>query len=165
MRMKIKLEAAYHEAGHIVAAKRSIFHDVVGGVDLEAYGAGGTHISLSKTKLRNAGKIQSPSSQHDKDVAKDLAVVLTAGFAAEQIAAQKNLALTPNRQCADPDYDFLDDVLQNAGLSRKTDRAELAAHTLLTQEWEKVERIAALAFEKGGLSSAQLDELINEILL
>jgi hypothetical protein len=163
--MAIKLEAAYHEAGHVVAAKRSKFHDVVGGINLEAYGSGQTDISLSKSKLQKAGKIPSSGSQRDKDVAQDFAVVMTAGFVAEEIAAEKNSKIVPNRQCADPDYSVLDGALVGAGLSRKTDRAEISARDLLLQDWDKVERIAALAFEKGGLTFTQLDELISEILL
>lgn len=163
--MKIKLEAAYHEAGHVVAAKCSKFHDVVGGIDLEAYGAGRSNISLSKSKLQSAGKIPNPGIEYEKEVVQDLAVVLTAGHAAEKIAKQKNEALRPDRKCADPDYNLLDDFLQKSGLSRKTDRAENLAYELLSQEWDKVEKIAALSFEKGGLSFTQLSDLMDEIFV
>ena len=160
--MDIKREAAYHEAGHVVIAKLSMFHDVVSGIDLSKYGSGYADISLSKSKLIKAGKKPDASSQTEKVVTQDFAIVMTAGYAAEQIAAEKNPNIVPNRRCADPDYLLLHQSLKNAGLSKKTDVAEASVRALLLENWEYVERIASAAFDKGGLTFSELAELCVE---
>ena len=81
--MTIKREAAFHEAGHAVTAHRSRFHALVGPINLRQYGAGGIFVSLSKSKLQTAGKPTDASSQKDKEVAIDLAIILSAGLVAQ----------------------------------------------------------------------------------
>ncbi len=92
--MTIKREAAYHEAGHAVLAERSKYHRFLGPIILSNYGSGAADISLSTGRLQSAGKITDKSAAKDKDVAKDFAVILVAGFVAEQLASEKDKTLS-----------------------------------------------------------------------
>lgn len=116
--MRIKREAAFHEAGHAVAAHRSSFHNIVGPIDLGAYGSGEIYVSLSKAKLQAKGKTVDASSSRDKEVAIDLAVILAAGLIAERLAEENGLGVTANPECATPDHELLRQQLAYAGLSK-----------------------------------------------
>ena len=142
--MAIKREAAFHEAGHAVAAHRSRFHNVVGPIDLAEYGAGVIYVSLSKQKLAASGKPIDPSVQKDREVASDLAVVLCAGLVAERIAEQREDGLKSNPTCAEPDHELLRQQLSMSGLSKKFDLHEQAAQKLLESEWQLVTALAEL---------------------
>lgn len=156
--MTIKLEAAFHEAGHAVAAWYSRFHSVVGPIRLANYGAGEAYISLSKSKTQAVGITPSEALRTDPDVVKDLAVVLVAGLAAEKIAAELNPDLTPNEECAKPDYNLLHQMLGGARLSKKTDRYEGLARDLLTSRWVIVEGLATRLFNEGAMSPVDIHE-------
>jgi hypothetical protein len=140
--MTIKREAAFHEAGHAVAAHRSSFHNIVGPIDLGAYGSGEIYVSLSKAKLQAKGKTVDASSSRDKEVAIDLAVILAAGLIAERLAEESGLGVTANPECATPDHELLRQQLACAGLSKKFDVHEEAAARLLKAEWSLVVALA-----------------------
>jgi hypothetical protein len=137
--MPIERAAAYHEAAHAIVAHHSRFHALVGPINLASYGAGEIFISLSETKLKAAGKKTPPDAQKDTEVAQDLARVLTAGYIAEQIAAENDSKIIPNAECAKPDHDFLRQQLSAARLSLKFDRAEEGVREFLTSKWEVME--------------------------
>lgn len=149
--MSVKKEAAYHEAGHAVIAYKSKYHSIVSGLDIKNYGSGEMFIGLSKAKLNAAGKKPDESSATDRDVVKDLALVLTAGYVAEQLAAEKDNTLLPNRDCARDDHSYLVNALQDAGLSKKFDLAEGDVRLLLTADWPLVEKLADALFSKQSL--------------
>ncbi|WP_085034893.1 hypothetical protein [Ensifer aridi] len=159
--MTIKLEAAYHEAGHVVVALVSSYHNVVSGIDLYQYGAGAADVSVSGSKCKAAGKPADESIRKDKDVARGTATILMAGYQAEQIAASLNEDLKPNRRCADPDYELALQVLQEAGLAKKTDHAERDAKAILQANWPVIEKIAQAAFSKGSLSFTELYDILD----
>lgn len=129
--MTIKREAAFHEARHAIAAWKSKYHSLVGTISLADYGAGDTLVSVSKHKLQVGGKSLSTTIVEDPDVAKDFAVVLSAGLVAEQVAASKGENITANPQCAVPDHDLMKQQLAAAGLSKKFDKHEIVARQLL----------------------------------
>ena len=141
--MTIKREAAFHEAGHAVVAHRSKFHNIVGPINLEAYGSGETYISLSKRKLLANGKDAEPSAAKDKEVAADLAVILAAGLVAERLAESHEPGITANPECALPDHELMQQQLSGAGLSKKFDQHEGAAKQVLETEWKLVSSLAA----------------------
>ncbi|MEQ9346866.1 MAG: hypothetical protein RIG26_10530 [Thalassospira sp.] len=155
--MTIKKEAAFHEAGHAVTAHLSKFHSILGEVRLESYGAGEVYISLSKSKLVANGKSPDASSARDKEVAKDLAVVLSAGLVAECIAETKDLSLSANPRCAEPDHEYLKKNLEDAGLSKKFDRHEKVAKELLEKNWDLVQKLADYLFEKKVVDAVDLE--------
>lgn len=159
--MTIKLEAAYHEAGHIVAAYHSKFFDVVSGIHLSNDGAGEFLLSLSRSKCKGAGKADDETAQKDKEVAHEAVVILMAGYTAELIAKEKSCVITPHRPSADPDYDLAATFLQSAGLSHKTDRAEKEARAILIENWAMVETLATLAFKRKGLSWTEVGEVLD----
>ncbi|MDH5231603.1 MAG: hypothetical protein OEY38_16195 [Gammaproteobacteria bacterium] len=161
--MAIKKEAAYHEASHAVVAHKSKFHSLVGDVNLEQYGAGEIFISLSKSKCTAAGKKAAPETQKDKEVAKELAVILCAGLMGEEIAAEKDSSLTPNEQCSVPDHELAVQQLKMAGLSSKYDFHQNSAREILNQEWETVERLTAYLFENHSADPSKMAEIIDAV--
>jgi hypothetical protein len=146
--MTIKREAAFHEAGHAVVAHRSRFHNIVGPINLASYGAGAIDISLSKMKLAANGKPTGPASARDKEVASDLAVVLSAGLAAERIAEAREIGLKANPTCALPDHELLQHQLAMAGLPTNFDQYEKAAKQLLESEWTLMVDLAEFLFKQ-----------------
>ena len=160
----MKRDAAYHEAGHGIVARLSRFHEIVGGIELADYGAGEGFISLSKRKLKAAGKQEDESTAKDKDVARDLALILTAGYIAEKVAAEQNKTLTPSLECAKPDHDMLRDVLSGAGLSKKFDHFESSVEEILRIRWDAVEALADFLFECGSVEYDTLDEKLCELI-
>jgi ATP-dependent Zn protease len=161
VRMTVKKEAAFHEAGHAVIAHLSRFHAIIGGINLENYGAGEIFVSLSKTKLAANGKATDASSQRDKEVATDLAVVLSAGLVAEHIAESKDSNLSANPQCAEPDHELMKQQLEGAGLSKKFDRHEEAARKLLEDNWDLVNELAEHLFENQSVDAVYLRDFIE----
>ena len=160
--MTIKHEAAYHEAGHAVAAHFSQFHAIVGPIDLGLYGSGEIYISLNKTKVTAANKRADPSIAKDKDVAQDLAIVLCAGLVAERIAAKKMGGLIPNEQCALPDYDLMKQQLAAAGLSKHFDRHEAAAANILKKKWSIVDALAKFLYAQISVNAWDVLDFIEE---
>lgn len=158
--MTIKREAAFHEAGHAIAAHRSKFHALVGPIDLKQYGAGEVFVSLSKKKLQAAGKPVTATSQKDKEVATDLAVVLCAGLVSEHIAEDK-AGLKANPNCAIPDYDLMKQHLVNAGLSARFDRHETSARQLLEAEWALLSCVADFLYSNVVSEPVDVIELIE----
>lgn len=159
--MTIKREAAFHEAGHAVAAYRSRFHNVVGEINLSAYGAGEIYVSLSKRKLTAEGKPADPSVQRDKEVAKDLAVVLAAGLVAERLAQERDGDLKANPMCAEPDYILMLEHLNAAGLSKKFNVHEEAAKAVLTGDWSLVNALATYLFSELRVDPASVHQFIE----
>lgn len=160
--MTIKREAAFHEAGHAVAAHRSRFHNVVGQINLATYGAGEIYVSLSKQKLIAEGKPATPSAQLDKEVAKDLAVVLVAGLVAERLAQESDGDLKANPMCAEPDYHLMQQNLDAAGLSKKFNLHEEAAKIVLNSNWPLVDALAAYLFSEKTVASVSVHEFIEK---
>lgn len=161
--MSIKMEAAYHEAGHVVVAAKSKYHNVVDGINLASYGQGEVSISVDSAKCRAEGKDvdNEERARKDKDIARESSIIFMAGYQAELQAAAANPNLTPNRSSANPDYTVAEAVLARAGLSKKTDRAEAAAADILRQNWGLVEKIANEAFLKSSLSFDELHKILN----
>ena len=165
--MTIKREAAYHEAGHAVLAHLSKFHGLGGSINLGTYGAGIAPVCLSRSKLVNGGKNPDRTSRRDKEVAKDLAVILCAGLAAERIAAEMDPTLTSDEECAIPDHEFMRQELKAAGLARYFDRHEQIARELLIANWNQVSTVAERLFAATKLSLDELDGILangNKIL-
>ncbi len=159
--MTIKREAAFHEAGHAIAAHRSKFHALAGPINLEQYGAGQIFVSLSKRKLQAAGKPVANDSQKDKEIATDLAVVLCAGLVSERLAEERE-GLKANQDCAVPDHDLMKQQLANAGLSERFDRHETSARQLLETEWSLVSSLAGLLYQKVNTAPTEIIEFIEQ---
>lgn len=158
--MTIKREAAYHEAAHAVLADLSKYHAIVGEINLLSYGAGELYISLSRSKCAAGGKPQDPSAQKDKEVGRDFAVILCAGLVGEQMAAERDVTLTPNPESAEPDHALAQQQLQIAGLSRKYDLYQAQARDLLGKHWNTVERLATYLFANRSASPHQVARII-----
>lgn len=146
--MDIKREAAYHEAAHAVLAYHSKYHALVGGINLLDYGAGEVYASPCKSKCAAKGKPYDANARKDKDMARDIAIVLCAGLAGERLAAEHDSNLIPNPTCAEPDHELTEQVLQLAGLSKKYDHYEAQARDLLKLHWPTVDHLAKYLFEK-----------------
>lgn len=159
--MTIQREAAFHEAGHAISAHRSKFHAIVGPINLQQYGAGEIFVSLSKRKLQAAGKPVAAASQKDKEVVKDLAVVLCAGLVSERLAEEK-IGLKANPNCAIPDHDLMKQQLVNAGLSARFDHYETSARQLLETKWALVTSLADLLYKNVVTDPVDVIEFIEQ---
>ena len=145
--MAIKREAAFHEAGHAIAAYRSKFHALCGPINLMNYGAGEIFISLSKSKLRAAGKSIDNSIQKDGEIVDDLATILSAGLAAEYLAEPKVDGFKADPACAKPDHDLIRSQLSNANLSVCIAQYESTAIKLLDSDWSLVTSLANYLYD------------------
>jgi GNAT superfamily N-acetyltransferase len=158
----IKREAAFHEAGHAIAACRSAFHWLAAGaIRLEEYGAGEAQVSLSKSKLRQAGKVPSAVAMRDPEVAKDLAVILVAGLVAEQVAQSMGQDVTANSSCAAPDHALIKQSLENAGVELNIQAYENTARHMLQSEWPLLLSLADLLFDRRVVENYEVLEFIQ----
>jgi hypothetical protein len=156
-----KAEAAYHEAGHAVLAHMSDFHVIGGPINLARHGYGGVVVGLSGTKCLAARKPATPDVARDPEVARDFAVILTGGYAAELTAAAFDPTLIPDLACAQPDYESVVEVLAAAGLSRRFDRFQAQAMARLSEYWPQVERLAQYLRLAGQCSAAGAESIIS----
>lgn len=161
--MTIKMVAAYHEAGHAVLTYRSKYHSLEKTISLNDYGSGEIFVSIEPSKLKGAGLPSPVKSQNNVMVTRDLALILVAGYVAEQIAAKLDNNIKPHLDCAKPDHDFLRMKLAAAGLSKRFDKFEREAAVLLNKEWHLVRGLAEFLFQNvtadAGTVFAELDRL------
>ena len=161
--MAIKREAAFHEAGHAIAAYRSRFHNIGGSINLQDGGAGEVNVALSKRKLQANGKpVDRLAAQLDKEIIIELAVVLSAGLVAERLAQEHVVGIKANPSSALHDHDFMRQSLAIAGLSKRFDRHEDAAKQILASQWDLVCSLATYLFEKQSVDSASVIAFIEQ---
>ena len=103
--------------------------------------------------MPGAGKALSPSTAKDAEVARDLAVILVGGLAAEQVAAEFGAGLAPDRSGAELNHALLAQALAAARLSRSFDRDEQQARPMLRANWQKVETLAQVLLRDGACPS------------
>jgi hypothetical protein len=155
------LSAAFHHAGHAVAAHLSKYHVVAMPLRLDAYGTGEIVAALSRRKLAAAEKIPSDAARADPDVAASIAVILCAGLASEEIAASRALPLIPDPRRSVGDFGAAASELIHAGIADGTQPYKDAATTLLTQQWRDVERVAEHLLSLGELAPEAIAQLID----
>jgi hypothetical protein len=131
--------AAYHEAGHVVAALHSNYHNIVHTISVEDYGAGETFISVSKEKCRAAGK---KASQVDPDIVKEFAVILKAGLAAEIIAGRIDTSVVGDATASKQDDELLTQQLRIVGIQSTPDLFLSEASKMLVRHWDEVDALA-----------------------
>jgi hypothetical protein len=123
--------AAYHEAGHVVCAVASRYHNLVYPIRVEnAYGE--APIALSRSKVRAGGKpAEVDAALADPEIATDAAIVFLAGFAAEvrycQTVVEQGGSAEPDRSLSNNDYEAVAFVVGKASI--KTPLATLEAAT------------------------------------
>jgi hypothetical protein len=156
-----KLAAAFHHAGHAVAAHLSKYHIVATPLRLDVYGTGEVVAALSRRKLAAAEKIASAAARADPDVAGSIAVILCAGLASEEIAAQMAVPLTPDPRRSVGDFEVADAELAHAGIAGGPQAYKDAATTLLTQHWRDVEKVAEHLLSTGKLAPETIAQLIS----
>jgi hypothetical protein len=71
---------AYHEAAHTVVAYLSEYHSPYGVMRLLTSETGDTQVSLSKEKLRRAGKVVEQGVEQDPQVRMEFALIQLAGL-------------------------------------------------------------------------------------
>lgn len=155
-------EAAYHEAGHAVAAYLSLFHGVgIGAISLGAFGSGAADVRLSRKKVQAAGKAADATIERDPDVAVSLCTVLAAGFAAELVAASKGVDLEPNPSCSAPDRAWLVAQASAADIPADVAAYEMQAKVLLEREWPQVEKLARRLMQQGTIDGVDVEILLQ----
>jgi hypothetical protein len=155
------LEAAYHHAGHAVAAHLSKYHVLALPLKIDAYGSGDVTAALSRRKLLAAEKVAAFSARTDPEVAGSIAVILCAGLASERLAAARRVALKPDPKRSAGDFAMARAELQQAGIDPATRPYEDAAHALLDGHWATVQTIAERLALVEELSPAQISALID----
>lgn len=159
--MAVNDEAAFHEAGHAVAAYWSRYHSLIRRVSLQDYGAGQTYISLSKKKLAAESKPVSSAMEADADVTSDYVVILSAGLVAEEIAEELEDGITANELCACQDREFIKQRLLDAGLAPEPARYETEARKLLRSRWGQVVGLASLLYRNVETDAVDVIEFLE----
>lgn len=163
--------AGYHEAGHVVLAVVSNYYSLKCGrreyVALSAYGAGDVAIHLNPQKCKRHGK---EPLETDVDIAKEAAVIMVGGYAAEQVLFKvkgEDPQFTPSETCSRPDWSLATDALKKAGIY-EVDREEYTAIAAqqLTHYWANVTSLAErlLAEPEQRLESYDAEQMIEEEL-
>jgi hypothetical protein len=156
------LAAAFHHAGHAVAAHLSKYHVVAAPLRLDAFGTGEVVAALSRRKLVAAEKTVSDAARIDPEVATSIAVILCAGLASEEIAAHKAVPLTPDPRRSVGDFTVAEAELAGAGITMGTKPCKDAATTLLTHHWRDVERVAEHLLLSGEVVPEAIAQLIDD---
>lgn len=156
----MSIEAAYHEAGHAVLARKSLHHEVVKEIRLGAYKSGCTSISLSRKKLTRAGKSPDELARLDPEVAVGFAVILCGGLVAEEIANQKGINISPSASSAAPDHAAARIELVDAGLADDLKPYEAIARELLNLHWVDVVALAQVLVKDGSCHPADVHLLV-----
>ena len=155
-----KLVAAFHHAGHAVAAHTSRFHVVALPLRVDTYGGGDVVTALSRRKLLAAEKAAAASARSDPEVAASIATILCAGLVCERIAAMRTAPFTPDPTRSAGDFAMAIAELEQAGLECVTQPYEDAAAALLTDHWEAVQRIVDKLVHAEELAPDEINALI-----
>lgn len=155
------LEAAFHHAGHAVAAHLSKFHVLALPLRIDAWGSGEITAALSRRKLLAAEKIASTTARADPDVAESIAVILCAGLVSERLAAAHRISVTPDPARSSGDLQMARTELRQAGLSDDTQPHEDKAAALLASHWSRVQRLAERLVVAEELSPAEIAALLE----
>ena len=154
------LVAAFHHAGHAVAAHTSRFHVIAQPLRVSTYGSGDVVAALSRRKLLAAEKAAAVSARSDPEVAASIATILCAGLVCERIAATRAAPFTPDPARSAGDFAMAIAELEHAGLERATQPYEDAAALLLTEQWEAVQRLVDKLMHAEELSPEEISALI-----
>ncbi len=155
------LEAAFHHAGHAVAAHLSKYHVLALPLRTDAWGSGEVTAALSRRKLIAADKIATAAARIDPEVAESIAVILCAGLASEKIAAERRLPVTPDPARSSGDLAMARAELRAAGLPDDTAPHETAASALLALHWLHVATIAERLVVAEELSAAEIAAVLE----
>jgi hypothetical protein len=155
------LEAAFHHAGHAVAAHLSRYHVLALPLRIDAYGSGEVTAALSRRKLLAAEKVASADARADPEVAASIALILCAGLASERLAAERSVPLTPDPARSTGDLQMAREELRQAGLPDATEPHEDAAAALLAAHWPRVLSIAERLVVAEELSPTEIATLID----
>ena len=157
------LEAAFHHAGHAVAAHLSKYHALALPLRIDAYGGGEVTAALSRRKLLAAEKIATAAARADPEVAASIALILCAGLASEMLAAERSLPVTPDPARSAGDLRMASDELRQAGLSDATRPHEDAAASLLALHWRRVQAVAERLAVAEELTPAEIAALLDSV--
>jgi hypothetical protein len=155
------LDAAFHHAGHAVAAHLSKYHVLALPLRIDAWGSGEVTAALSRRKLLAAEKIASAAARADPEVAASIALILCAGWASEKLAAERSVPVTPDPARSTGDLQMARDELRQAGLPDATQPHEDAAAALLDSHWPRVRAIAERLVVTEELSPAEIAALLD----
>ncbi len=154
-------EAAFHHAGHAVAAHLSKFHVLALPLKIDVFGTGDITAALSRRKLIAAEKIAAASARTDPEVAASIAVILCAGLASERIAATRSVGVTPDPERSAGDLAMARAELEQAGIECSTQPFEDAASALLVVHWVTVQAIAERLASVEELTPEEISALID----
>ncbi|MEP7138340.1 MAG: hypothetical protein ABI745_01860 [Caldimonas sp.] len=155
------LEAAFHHAGHAVAAHLSKYHALALPLRLDAWGGGEVTAALSRRKLVAADKVATAAARVDPEVAESIALILCAGLASERLAAERRAPVTPDPARSAGDFEMARAELRGAGLPDDTGPHEISAAALLALHWQRVAAVAERLVVVEELSPTEIAALLE----
>ncbi|ELK8586320.1 TPA: hypothetical protein ACX3A9_004549 [Vibrio parahaemolyticus] len=155
------LEAAYHEASHAVLAEKSCFHRVVKAINISKHGTGECPVSLSKEKVEACGKEVHSGISSDVEVTEDLVVILCGGYVGEWYAQEQYDGITADINSASNDHERAELMLSNAHINHDLDHYREFAGQILSQDWDKVEKLARYLINHGSIEPWDIPGVIN----
>lgn len=160
--------AAYHEAGHVVCAVASRYHNLVLPISVEG-AFGEAPIALSKSKAKAGGKpTEVAAALADPDIAVDAAVVFLAGFAAEvrycRTMEDAGGTAEPDRALSENDYEAVAFVLGCADVGTPLPALEAAAAERVGELWPVVRDFAEELHRRGVFDPVDAVEFVQQRL-
>lgn len=157
--------AAYHEAGHVVCAVASRFHNLVYPIRVQdAYGE--APVALSRSKVQAGGKpAEVDAALADPEIATDAAVVFLAGFAAEvrycQSVIEQGGTAVPDRSLSNNDYEAVAFVLVKATVKTPLATLEAAAGERVAELWPIIRDFAEELQRRGTFDPADAVDFVQ----
>ncbi len=157
--------AAYHEAGHAVAAVASRFHCVYRDVSIHN-GESKSPFSVSKRKLMAAGKLSDlPKMLEDPEIAIESAVVFFSGLAAERHYADSSEQRAPAVPAsAKNDYEMARTVLKDAKVKTPVAVFETQAAEKVDELWPVITEFAEELLHRRAIDASEATEFISHRL-
>ena len=157
-----RLDAAFHHAGHAVAAHLSKFHNLALPLRTDVFGTGEVTAALSRSKLVAASKVASVQARLDHEVVASIVTILCAGLACEELASARGFTVTPDPGRSAGDFQVARTELGLAGMSEGVTPYCDRAAELLREHWTHVETIAERLARFGELSPEEIAEIIEQ---
>ncbi len=153
--------AAYHEAGHAVAAIASRFHCVFRDVSLQN-GDARSPFSVSKRKLIAAGKLSELADMvADPEIAIESAVVFFSGLAAERQYVESNARTKESPAAARDDYEMAKTVLRDAKIKTPVAVFETQAAEKVDELWPVIREFAEALLRRRTIDASEATEFVS----
>lgn len=159
--MNVLRHAAFHEAGHAVAAHHSRFHRLSGNTRIYDGGGGVAPVNIDPEKMAAREAESILKRDFRLDIVRDWAGILFAGYCSTSIAERMGLVRPNLPSGAGHDLDLMNRALKAVRLS--AERTEIFKKILddLLREWWAVERVADFLCTQRTATAQQVREMVD----